>query len=420
MSAVLPAGALVVGAGALFGPWLGIVTVLMGQVAGLTLNWRLCRGVLRPRMQRWLEGRQRGSRLRWLLQQPAELRLLLLLQLAAIPMALVDVACAIGPTPLHPYRLARLVLVPRFSLMLLAGSLGAEATRGSLSPLTLAARIMALLATAAALLLPARGLRQGLLHGSVPRTAADPVAEPPDSADVSQGEPLRFVPLSEGFQRRNGVADALLSHWTLVGGTGSWLEAHLMARLGRAQGLPNLLGCGISEQEVWDLVQQVAPETPLLVLLCDSIAADRGCGLITRLRRQRPGTQILLLVQDERWLSPETLRECEAQAIAAVVSFGSGTLIRALQALQRGERFLDPRLRQRLQLQTSLVLSAREQQILEGLARGLTNRAIAAQCGIAPSTARDQVSQLCQRLSASNRTQLLNRAISLGLIQPGD
>jgi uncharacterized membrane protein YdjX (TVP38/TMEM64 family) len=158
----LPAGTLVVGAGALLGPWIGLVTVLLAQAAGLTLNWRLCRGVLRPRMQRWLEERRRGRRLRRLLQQPAELRLLVLLRLAAIPMALVNAACALGPTPLRPYVLASLVLVPRFSLMVLAGSLGAEAVRGSLSPLALAARIVAVLATAAVLLLLARGLRRGL------------------------------------------------------------------------------------------------------------------------------------------------------------------------------------------------------------------------------------------------------------------
>jgi len=35
----LPAGALVVGAGALLlGPWIGLVTVLLGQMAGLMLN----------------------------------------------------------------------------------------------------------------------------------------------------------------------------------------------------------------------------------------------------------------------------------------------------------------------------------------------------------------------------------------------
>lgn len=49
-----PAGALVVGAGALFGPWLGLVAVLIAQAIGLLVNWWLCRGLLRPKMERWL------------------------------------------------------------------------------------------------------------------------------------------------------------------------------------------------------------------------------------------------------------------------------------------------------------------------------------------------------------------------------
>lgn len=158
----LPAGALVVAAGALLGPWIGIATVLLGQALGLALNWRLCRGVLRPRMERWLDGRRRGRRLRQLLQQPADLRLLVLLRLAAIPMVLVNIGCALSPTPLRLYGIACLVLVPRFWLMVLAGSLGAEAVRGSFGPLSLAIRIVALLATAAALLMVAHGLQRGL------------------------------------------------------------------------------------------------------------------------------------------------------------------------------------------------------------------------------------------------------------------
>jgi uncharacterized membrane protein YdjX (TVP38/TMEM64 family) len=107
----LPGGLLVVGAGALFGPWLGMATVLTGQALGLTLNWRLCRGVLRPRVQRWLGRQRRGRRLQRLLQRPASLRLLLLLRLAAIPMNLVNATCALGPTPLRPYALACVMLI---------------------------------------------------------------------------------------------------------------------------------------------------------------------------------------------------------------------------------------------------------------------------------------------------------------------
>lgn len=161
----LPGVALVVGAGALYGPGIGLATVIAGQAAGLTLNWRLCRGVLRPRMQRWLEGRQRGRRLRRLLQRPASLRLMLLLRLAAIPMNLVNAACALGPTPLRAYALASLMLVPRLALLVLAGTVGAEAISGTVSPITAAAHAVALAATAWALVLLARGLRHNLQTG---------------------------------------------------------------------------------------------------------------------------------------------------------------------------------------------------------------------------------------------------------------
>jgi uncharacterized membrane protein YdjX (TVP38/TMEM64 family) len=158
----LPAGALVVGAGAFFGPGIGLLTVVAAQLAGLVGNWHLCRGVLRPRLSRWLEGSRRGRRLERLLQRPAPLRLMVLLRLALIPMALVNAACAIGPTDPRPYALACLALLPRFALLVVAGDLGAEVMRGSLSPFALVVRAVALVATAAALVLVARGVRREL------------------------------------------------------------------------------------------------------------------------------------------------------------------------------------------------------------------------------------------------------------------
>ena len=149
---VVGGGVLVVGGGVLFGPWIGVLTVLSGEALGLLLNWRLCRGVLRPRVQRWLAAQRRGQRL----------RLLLLLRLAAIPMNLVNAACALGPTSPRAYALAILMLVPRFTLMVWAGALGASAGRGGLVPLQLLAQAVALTATAVVILQLARSLRRGL------------------------------------------------------------------------------------------------------------------------------------------------------------------------------------------------------------------------------------------------------------------
>ena len=162
----LPAGVLVVGAGALFGPGLGLLAVLAGEAAGLVANWWLCRRVLRPRMQRWLQRRGKGRWLHTLLQQAAGLPVLVMLRLTLVPMNMVNAGCALGPTRLRPYGLACLALVPRFALMVWAGSVGAEASRGSLTPLALAARCVALVCTAAVLVLLGRGLHRALQFGS--------------------------------------------------------------------------------------------------------------------------------------------------------------------------------------------------------------------------------------------------------------
>jgi hypothetical protein len=61
---------------------------------------------------------------------------------------------------------ACLVLLPRFALLVVAGDLVAAALRGSLSPVSLALRLMALVATGAALLLLAKGVSRQLRRSS--------------------------------------------------------------------------------------------------------------------------------------------------------------------------------------------------------------------------------------------------------------
>ena len=235
-------------------------------------------------------------------------------------------------------------------------------------------------------------------------------------------ESLRFVPRSPGFLRRTQLIKGLLGNWSIVVGTGSMVEAHLVSRLGLASPVPNLRGCGVTTKEVKDLVQEVLEEQgrlPLL-LLVDSVASDQGRGLMRDLRRRLTKLQILLLVQDDSWISAEALATCQAQAIVHVQSFGNGTMIKALQALRRGQRFQDPLLQKQLQEQLqppeAMTLSSREQQTLEGLARGLTNKQIALEAEIAATTIRDYVSSLCRKLKASNRTQAVSQAMAMGLI----
>ena len=232
-------------------------------------------------------------------------------------------------------------------------------------------------------------------------------------------ETLRFGPANQGFRQRTRIVNSILEQWPVVCGTGSWLEAHLVGRLALAGALPGFVGCGINEEEVWQLCH--SPERPGLVMLSDSIAADRGLALIKRLQRGKLGHRVLLLVQAPQHVPIQALIQFLHQgaplAIVHVESFGTGVGIRALVALQASCSYLDPRLRESLQVAEVCQLTRRESQTLQGLARGQSNKAIAAELGIATETVRDHVSVLLRKLGANNRTDAVGKALAMGLIE---
>ena len=61
-------------------------------------------------------------------------------------------------------------------------------------------------------------------------------------------------------------------------------------------------------------------------------------------------------------------------------------------------------------------LTPRELEVLDLVAEGLSNQAIAARLSIAEATVKFHVAQLCGKLGAENRTDAVTRALRRGLI----
>ena len=61
-------------------------------------------------------------------------------------------------------------------------------------------------------------------------------------------------------------------------------------------------------------------------------------------------------------------------------------------------------------------LTPREVQVVELLAEGLPNKAIAARLGISDQTVKFHVSSICAKLGAANRTAAVRRGVRRGLI----
>ena len=73
---------------------------------------------------------------------------------------------------------------------------------------------------------------------------------------------------------------------------------------------------------------------------------------------------------------------------------------------------------ERVGLQSAIVeaLTPREQQVLELLAEGLPNKAIAARLGISDQTVKFHVASISAKLGATNRTEAVRLALRRGLL----
>ena len=228
---------------------------------------------------------------------------------------------------------------------------------------------------------------------------------------------MRFDPQDEGFRTRTEAINALLRQWTMVGASGSYLEAHLMARAAQASGDDRLVGTCVSPAEVLALISTL--QQRCLLVMVDSIAADHGEALVKELHQLPQPPVVLLLVERLEWLRANAYPLDRVEAVLHTHSFGSGALLDGLAAVARGHRYVDPALLSSLQTQNNEkvpTLTPREQDTLRELAHALTNRQIAKRLGIAESTAREYTRSLLQKFGARNRTMVVRRGVELGLL----
>lgn len=180
----------------------------------------------------------------------------------------------------------------------------------------------------------------------------------------------------------------------------------------------------------------VAEARPLLrgvdVAVIDLALPDGdGAALIDELRRVNPRAVALVLTAsaDRRHLA----RAVEAGAVGVMhKAAGVAEIIAAIRRLGAGEWLLSPReivemLRlagqereQSREAQAALArLTPREREVLEALAEGLSDRAIAARLYISPETVRTHMASILSKLGVQSRLQALVFAIRHGAVRIG-
>jgi DNA-binding NarL/FixJ family response regulator len=168
---------------------------------------------------------------------------------------------------------------------------------------------------------------------------------------------------------------------------------------------------------------------PDLVLLDITMPIMDGPQALRKIKAELPETRVVMLtVSDEDSLLLESV---SAGASGYMLkSLTSEEFLNLLQGLERGEAALTGKMTARLikgvadrpqpQEQPPDALSMREIELLELVADGLSNKAIADKLSISENTVKYHMKNILQKLAAKNRTEAVTQAIRAGLLEPKD
>ena len=176
--------------------------------------------------------------------------------------------------------------------------------------------------------------------------------------------------------------------------------------------------------DVIELAEQHRPDVAVLDI---SMPGESGIQVAARLRQRVPETRILILSMHEN--AEYVLESVRAGAHGYILKDTAATELRmAVRAVQEGEAFFSPPVASRLsaavrgelareQRSSDLEsLTAREREVLHGIAQGRTNKEIAGTLGISHRTVETHRESLMRKLRIRTVAGLTRFALETGLI----
>src|SRR5215831_10689626 len=163
-------------------------------------------------------------------------------------------------------------------------------------------------------------------------------------------------------------------------------------------------------------VQLYARRKPDVTVMDLRLPDISGLDAIEEIRHGDPKAQILVMSNYDG--SEDIHRALRAGALSYLTKDASGEeLLRALQSVAAGKRFLTPAVSATLaERMPDAALTDRESEVLRLLAKGCSNREIAGRLQISENTTRIHVSRILDKLAVEDRTQAVLVAIQRGLV----
>ena len=171
-----------------------------------------------------------------------------------------------------------------------------------------------------------------------------------------------------------------------------------------------------------ELVAQVMKHLPDIVLLDLAMPKMDGVESLRELQQRRPSTRVLIF----------TAFDTDERIISAIQAGAQGYLLKgaprnelfqAIRIVAQGGSLLQPVVQTRLmhglraQIEPVEALTPRETEVLQLVAEGRTNKAIAEALGITERTIKFHVSAIMSKLNAGNRTEAVRMATERGWLR---
>lgn len=155
---------------------------------------------------------------------------------------------------------------------------------------------------------------------------------------------------------------------------------------------------------------------PDVVVLDLRMHGMNGIETIRALRSEFPEARILVFSNYSK--GDEVYQAIKSGAAGfAVKEMALDLLLEAIRTVHAGEQYIPPQVAMRIGERMLAQLSPREMEVLRLLARGLSNKEIAAQLGLVVGTVKIHVANIFTKLGVSDRTQALVAAVKRGLIE---
>jgi len=181
-----------------------------------------------------------------------------------------------------------------------------------------------------------------------------------------------------------------------------------------------MVGTASSTEEGLELLQAAAPDVALVDL---KMPGGGGLEMIRRAREKNLGCRFIILTS---YASHREVTEAVSENVDGYILKEAlpEELIAAVRLVYQGRRYYDPEIVNSIMSSGSKDpfkdLTRREMEILEALAGGLNNRAIAKKLYISENTVKKHICNLLDKLEMDDRTQAALFAYSQGLGQSED